>query len=103
MKKQTILSGVIVTVMLSCLPGLAQASDKRRAREAIIEADVGIQAAWAAGAGDAAPDTQSRAVTALDHARHELKESHEHRAYYAAREADAYARLALATAQQRGR
>lgn len=100
MEKHKILAGMLIGANLIALPGIAQASDKSRAREAIIEADVSVQAAWAAGAGDAAPAIQSRATTALDRARWQLRKSHEHRAYYAAREADAYARLALATAQQ---
>jgi hypothetical protein len=103
MKKPTILYRGIAMAVLVGLAGIAPASDKSHAREAIIEADASVQAAWAAGAGDAAPVIQSRATTALDRARWQLRKSHEHRAYYAAREADAYARLALATAQQHGR
>lgn len=103
MKTLNILTGALLAAALVSLPGIVLANDKSRARDAIAEADADVQAAWAAGAADAAPGAQARATTALDRARHQLRKSHEHHAYYAAREADAYARLALATAQQNRR
>lgn len=99
MKKNTPLTMLLATAALLGLPAAAHASDKSRARDAIAEADARIQTAWAAGAGDSAAPAQARATTALDRARQQLRKSNEHHAYYAAREAEAYASLALATAQ----
>lgn len=90
---------MLLTTALLAAPSTALASDKARARDAIAEADARIETAWAAGAGERAPGVQGKAAAALDRARHQLRKSHEHHAYYAAREADAYAQLALAMAQ----
>jgi GTP cyclohydrolase III len=100
MTKKT-LTMLLATVAMAGLAGTAQASDKARAQDAIAEADARVEAAWAAGAGERAADTQAHATAALDRARHQLRKSNEHHAYYAAREADAYAQLALAVAQGR--
>jgi hypothetical protein len=98
--KQT-MNGAMTAALLLALSTPAAAMDKSRARDAIAEADADIQAAWAAGAANKAPDAHSKALTSLDLARHQLRKGKERRAFYTAREADAYARLALATAQQR--
>lgn len=79
----------------------ALASDRDRALLAISQAQSNIQLASSAGAETWAADTQVQANTALERARRQLAKSNEHRAFYAAREADAYARLALAKAQTR--
>ena len=101
MKNYNRMTTMLVAAALLGLPAPAFAGDKARARDAIADADASVQAAWAAGAGDSAPAAQSRATTALDRARHQLRKSNEHHAYYAAREAEAYAQLALETAQSR--
>lgn len=92
---------MLTVAALLAMPGAALASDKARARDAIAEADARIEAAWAAGAGERAPNVQYKATTALERARHQLRKSNEHHAYYAAREADAYAQLALAMTESR--
>lgn len=79
----------------------ALASDRDRALLAISQAQTSIQLASSAGAETWAADAQARANVALERARRQLSKSNEHRAFYAAREADAYARLALAGAQTR--
>lgn len=101
MKTSKMMTMLLTAATLIAVPGAAMASDEARARDAIAEADARIEAAWAAGAGERAPGIQYKATTALDRARHQLRRSKEHRAYYAAREADAYAQLALAMAQNR--
>lgn len=79
----------------------ATASDRDRALLAISQAQTTIQLASSAGAESWAAGAQARANVALERARRQLSKSNEHRAFYAAREADAYARLALAGAQTR--
>lgn len=92
---------LLATAAMLALSGAAQANDKARARDAIAEADARVEAAWAAGASERAPGVQAKATAALDRARHQLRKSNEHHAFYAAREADAYAQLALAMSQTR--
>jgi hypothetical protein len=99
MKIRKPLTTLLMTAAMLGLAGTAQASDKARARDAIAEADARIEAAWAAGAAERAASSQARATAALERARYQLRKSNEHHAYYAAREADAFAQLALATAQ----
>jgi len=100
MNHKHIFTGAVSAALLLMIATPAAAMDKSRARDAIAEADADIQAAWAAGAANKAPDVHGKALTSLDLARHQLRKGKERRAFYTAREADAYARLALATAQQ---
>ena len=79
----------------------AMASDRDPALLAISQAQTSIQLASDAGAESWAADAQARANGALERARRQLSKSNEHHAFYAAREADAFARLALAGAQTR--
>ena len=89
----------------------ALAGDRDRALMAIDQAQASIQLASSAGADtraartdetlalSRAADAQAQASIALERARRQMAKSKEHHAYYSAREADAYARLALAKAQ----
>ena len=88
-----------VAAVLLATPSLA--SDRDRALLAISQAQTSIQLASTAGAETWAADAQARANAALERARRQLSKSNEHHAFYAAREADAFARLALAGAQTR--
>lgn len=90
---------MIGAVAASLLSAQALASDRDRALLAINQAQANIQLASGAGADTWAADVQASANMALERARRQLAKSNEHRAFYAAREADAYARLALAKAQ----
>jgi hypothetical protein len=98
MTLRTIVTGA-ATITLLAAPALA--SDRDRALLAISQAQGNIQLASSAGAETWSADVQAQANMSLEHARRQLSKSNEHRAFYAAREADAYARLALAKAQTR--
>lgn len=79
----------------------ALAGDRDRAILAISQAQASVQLASNAGAENWAAETQAQANVTLEKARRYMAKSKEHRAFYAAREADAYARLAFAKAQTR--
>ena len=91
--------GIATAASLLASPALA--SDRDRALLAISQAQSTIQLASSAGAETYAVEAQARANIALERARRQMAKSNEHRAFYAAREADAYGRLALAKAQTR--
>ena len=86
---------------LIILPGGAQAVSESRARSAITAAQAELEASARAGALVNAADVQARAMAALHRARRHLVKGEERRAFYAAREADALADLAAATADYR--
>lgn len=92
---------IIGAAAVSLFAAPVLAGDYDRAILAINQAQANIQLASSAGAETWAADAQSNANVALERARRQLAKSNEHRAFYAAREADAYARLALAKAQTR--
>jgi hypothetical protein len=98
--KQTILATVLLAVTAS--PALA-GGERDRALLAIGQAQANIQAASVAGAETRAVDAQGKANAALERARRHLAQGNENHAFYRAREADAYARLALAQVQTGGR
>ena len=83
------------------LTGPAQATSEGRARAEIAHAEADLEAAADAGALVNAADVQAHGMAALERARHHLATGNERRAYYAAREADALAGLAAATAAYR--
>jgi len=86
---------------LIMVPGGAQAVSESRARAAITAAEADLEDSARAGALVNAADVQTRAMAALDRARRHLLKGDERRAFYAAREADALANLAAATADYR--
>lgn len=91
---------LIIGAAAACLlASPALAGDRDRAMLAISQAQTSVQLASSAGADTWAADAQASANIALERARRQMAKSKEHRAFYAAREADAYARLALAKAQ----
>lgn len=98
MTLRNLMTGIAAAGLLAS-PALA--GDRDRALLAISQAQSTIQLASSAGAETWAADTQVQANAALERARRQLSKSNEHRAFYAAREADAYARLSLAKAQTR--
>ncbi len=98
MNIRNVMTGIVATLLMAS-PALAD--DRDRALLAISQAQATIQLASSAGAETWAPDIQVQAGTALERARRHLAKSKERRSFYAAREADAYARLALAKAQTR--
>lgn len=95
----TIAKLMIGTVATTLFAAPALAGDRDRALMAIDQAQASIQLASSAGADTRAADAQAQASIALERARRQMVKSKEHHAYYSAREADAYARLALAKAQ----
>lgn len=95
----TITKLMIGVAAATVLAAPAVAGDRDRALMAISQAQASVQLAASAGADTWASDAQSSASIALERARRLMAKSKERRAYYAAREADAYARLALAKAQ----
>lgn len=92
---------IISVVAASALAAPVLANRRDRAILAISQAQDNIQLAASAGAGTWAAETQAQAGTALERARQQMGKGHKRHAFYAAREADAYARLALAKAQNR--
>jgi hypothetical protein len=96
MTSKLLLTGVAAMALFAS-PALA--SDRDRALLAIGQAQSTIQLASSAGAEAWAGDVQAQSNLALERARRQLSKGKERRAFYAAREADAYARLALAKAQ----
>lgn len=92
-------SGLFAALII--LPSGAQAVSESRARAAITAAEADLQASARAGALVDAADVQARAMAALNRARRHLVKGDERRAFYAAREADALADLAAATADYR--
>lgn len=83
------------------LPSAALAGDETRARAAVAEARGKIEAADKAGVGGDAADVQARARAALERAEKSIRDDNEDRALHEAGEADAYAELAVATAELR--
>lgn len=95
----TITKLMIGTVAASLFATPALAGDRDRALMAISQAQASIQLASSAGGDTRAADSQAEASIALERARRQMAKGKDHHAFYAAREADAYARLALAKAQ----
>ncbi len=100
-KPSPTLRGALLAAALVIMPGVAMAGSESRARAAITEAEGDLEASARAGALVNAADVQARAMAALARARHHLVKGNERRAFYAAREAEALAGLAAATADYR--
>ncbi|MGE0773846.1 MAG: hypothetical protein AB7L36_02245 [Sphingomonadaceae bacterium] len=81
------------------LSSAAFADNTERAQAAVATAKAKIATGDRIGTTDQAADVQQRARVALATAEQELDRRHEGKAYYGAKEADALADLAMATAE----
>jgi hypothetical protein len=92
-----VLAGLIITSLTLSSAAFADSSD--RARTAIAAAKAKIETGDRLGTTEQAADAQQRARVTLGTAENEFKRHHEAKAYYGAKQADALADLAMATAE----
>jgi hypothetical protein len=100
--RKLFLTGLAAAVLsAAALPSAALAGDEDQARVAIAAAKAKLDAAEKAGVGGNAGDVLNRSRTALEKANAQFRKDEDRHALVLAREADALADLATATAELR--
>jgi hypothetical protein len=95
--QRRLLAGLALTSLALSSAAFADSTD--RAQTAIAAAKAKIETGDRLGTTEQAADAQQRARVALGTAENEFKRHHEAKAYYGAKQADALADLAMATAE----